>query len=107
MSAACSSAPPETRVAAGAALNFLLWINLWWTVFNLLPILPLDGGQMLRNVLGPRNLKATETVGTVLAGTLAVWFACQASWYRALFLGYLAYVNFQGNPRALPGGTSR
>ena len=104
-------APPGSgmmlRLAAAAALNFLLWINLWWTVFNLLPILPLDGGQMLRNVLGPGNLKTTETVGVVLAGMLATWLAYHGQWYPAAFLGYLAFVNFQGNTRALPGGTSR
>ena len=104
-------APPGSgmtaRLAAGVALSFLLWINLWWTVFNLLPILPLDGGQMLRNVLGPRNLKTTETVGVVLAGMLATWLFYQGQWYAAAFLGYLAFVNFQGNTRTLPGGTSR
>ncbi len=91
-------------LATGAALDFLLWINFWWTVFNLLPILPLDGGQMLRNLLGPRNLKLTETVGVVLAGVLAVLMAFHGRWYPAALLGYLAYVNFRGNSRALPGG---
>lgn len=92
-------------LAAGAAIQFLLWANLWWTVLNLLPILPLDGGLMLRSVLGPRHLKATEAVGVGLAGALAVVMAFQRQWYTALFLAYLAYVNFQGNPRSLPGAT--
>ena len=99
--------PTTLDLAAGSAMNFLLFINLWWTVFNLLPILPLDGGQMLRSLLGPGHLKITEAVGTTLAGTLATLAALRGNWYMAIFLGYLAFVNFQGNPRVLPGGTSR
>ncbi len=96
-----------TALAAGAALNFLLWINLVWTAFNLLPILPLDGGQLLHAILGPRHLKATEAVGVFLAGALAVLLAFHRQWYTAVFLGYLAFANFQGNPQSLPGGTAQ
>ena len=92
-------------LAAGGIVNFLLWINFWWTVFNLLPILPLDGGQLLRDTLGPRHQKATEAVGVFVAGSLAVYLALRGSWWNAALLGYLAFLNFQGNPRALPGGT--
>lgn len=35
-----------------SALLPLLWIaNLWWGLFNLLPVPPLDGGHVLRNFL--------------------------------------------------------
>ena len=30
------------------ALMILMWVNLFWTAVNLLPIMPLDGGQLLR-----------------------------------------------------------
>lgn len=48
---------------AGAIFGFLLEINLFWPILNLLPIWPLDGGQMAREVFvaaSPRN-------GTVIA----------------------------------------
>ena len=94
-------------LAAGAVLNFLLWINLVWTVFNLLPILPLDGGQLLRSILGPRYLKVTEGVSVFVAGVAATLLALHGRWYPAIFLGYLAILNLQGNPRALAGGTTQ
>lgn len=94
-------------LAIGTAIGFLQWANLWWTLLNLLPILPLDGGQMLRSVLGPRHLKTTEAIGAGLAGTLATLMVFRGQWYRAALLGYLAFVNMRGNPRVLPGGTSQ
>lgn len=30
--------------------NSLLWINIGWGIFNLIPILPLDGGSIMRNL---------------------------------------------------------
>lgn len=38
--------PPETIL--GVFLYVMIWINLVWTLANLLPALPLDGGQALR-----------------------------------------------------------
>ena len=33
-------------------VGWLLWINLYWPLLNLLPIWPLDGGQITRELLG-------------------------------------------------------
>lgn len=65
----------------------LLWIgifrmvqiaNLFWTVVNLLPVLPLDGGQLLRIVLeavfGVKGFKAALLVGALLSVVLALGF---------------------------------
>jgi Zn-dependent protease len=32
-------------------IRYLLWINIWWGVMNLLPVFPLDGGQIAMQVL--------------------------------------------------------
>lgn len=45
--------------------------NLFWSVVNLLPVLPLDGGQLLRIVMeaifGIRGFKASLLVGAILS----------------------------------------
>ena len=93
--------------AALKALGHLWWINLVWTLFNLLPILPLDGGRLLSALLGPRRVQTTQTVGVFFAASLAVLAAMSQQLFMALFLGYLAFVNFRGDPRAVPGGVGR
>lgn len=50
-------------------------VNLFWTVINLLPILPLDGGQLVRIILeklmGARSFRVSLYVSIVLGGLLA------------------------------------
>jgi Zn-dependent protease len=55
---------------------YLLEINFWWGVFNLLPIWPLDGGQITREIftaVAPSNgVLASLWVSLAFSGTLAV-----------------------------------
>jgi stage IV sporulation protein FB len=48
--------------------------NLFWSAVNLLPILPLDGGQLLRIALegffGLKGFRASLLIGTVLSGLM-------------------------------------
>ncbi len=52
--------------------------NLFWTIVNLLPVLPLDGGQLLRIILeasfGIRGFKASLILGAIIATLLAFAF---------------------------------
>ena len=42
-----TTALPESEMFPG----FMLWINVWWALINLLPVYPLDGGQISRSLL--------------------------------------------------------
>lgn len=80
-----------------------LYINIVWTVLNLMPILPLDGGQVLREVLGPARAATTRLVGVLAAVCLcgaALFFGLYIAAAMAAVLGFL---NFRGNP-PLEGG---
>lgn len=64
--------------------------NLFWTALNLLPILPLDGGQLLRIVLEAafdvKGYKAALLISAILATFLALaCFALQAFLGGAIF----------------------
>jgi membrane-associated protease RseP (regulator of RpoE activity) len=36
-------------------VEYLLWINIFWGLMNLLPVYPLDGGQISREILSGRD----------------------------------------------------
>lgn len=61
-------------------LKAAMWVNLFWTLINLLPIQPLDGGKLLSIVFealfGFRGVKIALFLSLFLAGTFA--FACLA-----------------------------
>ncbi len=82
------------------AIYDLIYINLYWSLFNLLPIYPLDGGQFLGVVLSKRyRQEATRwmhTVGLLVAGGLAIYlFGTDRYRYEAFFCGLLAFHNYQ------------
>jgi stage IV sporulation protein FB len=76
------------------------YVNLFWTFVNLLPILPLDGGQLVRVVLewilGPKSLKATLYVSFFVASLFSiVSFLIGVFLIGAIFLLF-AYQSMEG-----------
>jgi hypothetical protein len=64
-------------------LSDLVWVNGWWSVLNLLPIMPLDGGliarRVLLHVLGPRGERAALVLSiAVAAGGAALALAADS-----------------------------
>lgn len=85
---------------AQRAIGDLLWVNLGWGALNLLPILPLDGGGILRGFAVARKgeEKGEKAALVVSAGTasVAAASAAAAGWgYPALLALLFAVRNFQ------------
>lgn len=81
---------PKMRV-----FNIFVWINLWWSLVNLLPIYPLDGGQLLDCYM--RSRKKLHQIGMVTGGAVAVLgILYTGSFYIAILFGFLAYQNYAG-----------
>lgn len=72
--------------------NFFM-ICFWWTVFNLMPILPMDGGQLL--LTATNKPKLTAGIGLVLSALLAIWFVTGGGIFMTLMMGYFAWINWQ------------
>jgi stage IV sporulation protein FB len=80
--------------------GFLIQINLLWSLFNLLPIWPLDGGQATQILLSlydrARGPRWGHIVSLLCAGGLAIMAVSMgASLFNALFLAYFAMMNYQ------------
>lgn len=85
------------------AFGSLVYVNILWSLFNLLPVMPMDGGQILGSLLGPRRRRVTAVVGAVTAGVLCVLSLLAGQWILAVFLGVLAFSNYRSTGQ-VPGG---
>ncbi len=78
---------------AEAALRYLPFMNLVWNLFNLLPIWPLDGGKVCRELFALAKLRNPDAtvhrLSLVLAGTLAA-------------IGVLAYLRIGIPAKGIP-----
>jgi stage IV sporulation protein FB len=82
----------ELRSVAGYFWRVLFYISLIWALLNLLPVFPLDGGQMLKAILGPARERTTLWVSIVTAVVAAVLvFKYTGSLIFPVFLGLFAY----------------
>jgi len=77
--------PPGTPFAA--IVRSVLWINIGWSLINLLPVLPFDGGQMLSAFLGPRRELWTAVISGVVGTAVALlgYFRLNNLWIAFLF----------------------
>ena len=96
----------------------LMFVNLVWPLLNLLPIWPLDGGQVAKELCQRANFRSGELVayqiGMATAGLFVAWSLvtmfgllppetlAQLPWWlprgqmlTILIFGYLAVMNFQ------------
>ena len=78
----------------------MVYINIFWSLINLLPLWPLDGGQlfrlgMVRMFGGATGERITHYVGAAVGITLAILAYGSAYTFFALFAGYWAWLNIQ------------
>lgn len=78
----------------------LMWANMVWGVFNLLPIFPLDGGQALRNFARMITRERTALlisvwISMIVGGLLAVWGLRSGQFFIAILAAVLTVQNFR------------
>jgi Zn-dependent protease len=73
-------------------LEFMLWVNLLWGLFNLLPIYPLDGGQITRELFEAiwpsRGGMVALGLSTLVAAGIALLIFLTTQ-YKALEIRYM------------------
>ena len=84
----------------GALATLLLWVNIFWGVINLMPVQPLDGGNVARNLFvhyDPWDGLRKSLWLSVITGALLALIGLFAfrSIYMALLFGLLAYQSYQ------------
>ena len=86
----------------------LLWVNVFWGLINLLPVYPLDGGNVARYLLlkadpwdGVRKSLWVSVITGVIVAVAGLLFL--SSVYMAILFGFLAFQSYQ----SLSGRTGR
>ena len=91
-------APSITRdlpYYASFAVEQLLWVNFAWGLFNLIPVLPFDGGHILVEALGPQRVRTSAIVSLVCGVAIALFFAVGGHLWVTFLVGMGAVQSFQ------------
>ncbi|PLS76778.1 MAG: hypothetical protein CYG61_00295, partial [Actinobacteria bacterium] len=87
---------PVDSLARLASL-YLLYVNVAWGLVNLLPILPLDGGNVLaavlRKTMGARGVRAVRIVSLVASAALGALALAYRAPFGAILAFYFGYMN--------------
>jgi stage IV sporulation protein FB len=83
-------------------IHYLVFINIFWGLVNLLPVFPLDGGQISRELFTlsnryegvARSLILSAIVGGVVAVLALVRLGFRDGFFAAVMFGYLAYISY-------------
>ncbi len=93
-------------------VRMLLFINIFWPIFNLLPIYPMDGGQVMREIVvgfDPWNGQLRSLWISLIAAVLAAgggFLLCGQPFF-AIFFGFMAFQNWQMIQQLGGGGGRR
>jgi len=88
-----TAAHPAAHSHAAAVYTELLFVTAGWSVVNLLPVLPLDGGHLLQQALPGSAQDRTRFAGLISAAVAAIatyWFWRHGASYPALMFALMA-----------------
>jgi Zn-dependent protease len=91
---------PLASPHANTMLGDLLSVNILWGLINLLPVYPLDGGQVMREVCTLRRPRQGMVLSLQIsvAGAALMAVAAFVAWrslFTAILFGYLAYSSYR------------
>jgi Zn-dependent protease len=87
---------PELSDMFRIFLTDLALVSIFWALLNLLPVIPLDGGQMMAALLGPQRRKLSLQVSMIAAVVcVALMWKFGIGTLMPFYLLYFAWLNYQ------------
>ncbi len=81
------------------AVRFTFIANLFWTIINLVPVLPLDGGHLLSIILeaifGFKGIKMAIVIGLVIAVGISIFFFAVGMFLAGALFLILTFESFR------------
>jgi stage IV sporulation protein FB len=89
-----------TSMFAYVFVDFLLFVNIFWPLLNLVPVPPLDGGQIVREGLLAAGVADAQRIagiiGVCAGGAVAWWGYTRGEPFLGIMFAMLAASCFQG-----------
>lgn len=77
-------------------LSYLIWVSIAWAVLNCLPVYPMDGGQMMAAVLGPKKQRYVHLISSVVAVAIGLaGYLYLNTILLPIFMALFAWQNWQ------------
>ncbi|MDB4624530.1 site-2 protease family protein [Rubripirellula sp.] len=78
-------------------ITFYIYPSILWALLNLLPVMPLDGGQVMRSVvqLSGGNILQALWVSVIIAGAVGFYGFSNGQTYLGILFLMLGWTNFQ------------
>lgn len=90
---------PESQEYIKSVFNNLLFINLYWGLINLAPVLPLDGGHISEDICKAvkryRGDVLAIQISMIAAGALAFYFFKEQYRFAGIMFALFCFFNFQ------------
>jgi Zn-dependent protease len=84
---------PPTLIAH--FVRYSVNISFIWAIFNLLPIIPMDGGRLIEHALGQQRLRTSLWISFTTATLITIFGIVSSQYYIAVLIGMMAYQNWQ------------
>ncbi len=88
---------PDNRPIYGF-LNSLIWVNVWWSILNLIPLYPLDGGQFMGQFVKSRQMM--HQVSMIVGVVCVMLLLSMKIIFGGVIFGFLTYQNYLGYKQA-------
>ncbi|NRB44001.1 MAG: hypothetical protein HRU47_04250 [Verrucomicrobiales bacterium] len=99
--------PINWQSAGGVYLYIFLknmcYLNTFWSFLNFLPIMPLDGGQLLGHIMNDKKPVLRGKIGAFTAFVAGIILLQLGYIFGMILFGFLAYQNLQAAERAKRG----
>ena len=77
-------------------LSNLILVSIVWSILNCLPVYPMDGGQMLAAVLGPKKERFVYLISAIVAVAVGLaGYAFLGTILLPIFMAFFAWQNWQ------------
>ena len=84
-------------------LRDLIWVSIAWSILNCLPVYPMDGGQMMAAILGPKKQHNVHLISSIVAVIIGVaGYLYLGTILLPIFMAFFAWQNWQSYQASSP-----